>query len=389
MLHTAILKIIPQKKIYSKLIKGGISFLLFVTICSPFLVASSSKKIKITFINPSAKDDMFWGATTSFMKAAAHDLNIKVDVLYANRNNRFKFEKLVIDLLDSPKKPDFIVLGSLKIGIGTHIFDRAEKEKVPIFLFNTDVPQQDKQKVGRPREKYKYWIGHMFPDDEKAGYDEAISLIKIAKHNLLYSENPEIQLVALSGHRDSVASANRNAGLYRALQEHPEVKLNQLVFANWKPNIASRLSLGLLQRYPRTTIIWTASDGMALGANRGIEKAGKRPGKDILAGGVDWTKDALKSIQAGKLTLSVGGHFMEGGWVLVQLYDYYHGKDFFTADKVHRSQMQIIHSNNVAPYSKKLGSQDWEKIDFKKFTKTHNSKLKAYDFSLKNILSQL
>lgn len=44
----------------------------------------------------------------------------------------------------------------------------------------------------------------------------------------------------------------------------------------------------LFRRYPQTTAIWNASDGMALGAIEAARNAGRTPGEDVIVGGVDW-----------------------------------------------------------------------------------------------------
>ncbi len=95
---------------------------------------------------------------------------------------------------------------------------------------------------------------------------------------------------------------------------------------------------------------------------------GLDPGKDILFGGCGWYAPAIKKVQDGTLATTVGGHFMEGGWVMVLIHDYHHGRDFIS-DPI-ETAMYSIDKSNV------------EK------SKVHNSNLKKYDFSLEAVLQQ-
>jgi len=50
--------------------------------------------------------------------------------------------------------------------------------------------------------------------------------------------------------------------------------------------------------------------------------------------------------------------------------------------------MHSIDKSNVEKFTKVFGKQQWNKIDFRKFSKVHNSNLKKYDFSLEAVLQQ-
>lgn len=75
-------------------------------------------------------------------------------------------------------------------------------------------------------------------------------------------------------------------------------------------------------------IVWAANDPMALGAVEAARLSGAIPGSNFFVGGINWDEPALAAIKDGVLSVSVGGHFMTGGWELVMLYDYHHGRDF-------------------------------------------------------------
>ena len=123
-----------------------------------------------------------------------------------------------------------------------------------------------------------------------------------------------------------------------------------------------------------------------MGAMNAAISQGKTPGDDVFFGGCGWYTPALDMIREGTLTTSVGGHFMDGGWAMVLLHDYHHGKDFIS-DPI-ETKMYSIDKRNVEKYSKTFVKQQWSKIDFKKFSKVHNPHLERYDFSLEAVLQQ-
>jgi ABC-type sugar transport system substrate-binding protein len=60
-----------------------------------------------------------------------------------------------------------------------------------------------------------------------------------------------------------------------------------------------------------------ANDPIVLGTIGTIIESGKKPGRDIFIGGLNRDKPALEKIKDGMLTISMGGHFMTGGWTMV------------------------------------------------------------------------
>jgi ABC-type sugar transport system substrate-binding protein len=76
----------------------------------------------------------------------------------------------------------------------------------------------------------------------------------------------------------------RKQGLERAVKGREDVRLNQIVFANWSKKLSSIKMKALYKRYPQTSIFWTASDLMAIGVAEGLESMDLKPGIDGLTG---------------------------------------------------------------------------------------------------------
>src|SRR5262249_12563111 len=159
------------------------------------------------------------------------------------------------------------------------------------------------------------------------------------------------------------ASVERVEGLQQAISEYPDVELKQTFYAEWNKNKAYEQTESFLKRYLEIGAIWGVNDPIALGAMEGAIAAGKSPGKDVLIGGLNWDQPGIAKVKDGSLVTTVGGHFMTGGWALVLLYDYHHGRDF--AEEGVQLQRQIfgaLHSGNIDVFLEKLGDRNWSKI---------------------------
>ena len=269
--------------------------------------------------------------------------------------------------------------------MATQLLDTIEQAKLKTIIFNTDASEDEREVVGQPRQKYRYWIGHMYPDDVQAGHDMMDYLITEAQNRNLRNADGKVETFVISGNHSSVSAANRNIGLKQSIEKRSQI-LHQIFFARWKPELADNIARKALKRYPNTNIVWAANDNMIMGALSTI----KTHNPDILTGGMDWTTAALESIEKGELTVSYGGHFAEAAWSMVMIHDYYHGQDFFDPRKPKiKSLLKPLNQSNVGSYLHHFGGKDWRKVDFSKFSKVLNPKLKHYDFSIEALLNQM
>ena len=119
-----------------------------------------------------------------------------------------------------------------------------------------------------------------------------------------------------------------------------------------------------------------------------IKVHGKVPGKDILVGGVGWSNDTLNKITKGEMNASIGGHFLEGAWALILIYDYHNGLDF--AEELGTTistNFDVIVQGREIEYLKKIGEDKWQNIKFRKFSKKYSG-LQQYDFTFSKVLDQ-
>ncbi len=339
-----------------------IGFLLLFT--GP--LADAGTRPSVVFLSPD--DSRFWQLVAGFMEAVAEDLEVDLEVQYDRESHRFSYLRMAKDVLSREEKPDYLLF-MCKEHVTESMLRLADGAGVKTFTFNTDVPDAARASIGMPRSVLSGWLGHLSPDNIAAGRS-LVTLLGKQAEQLGLASGPSIPMVALSGTLDSSATKDRNGGLLAAaVQQRSE--LMQLVYANWSGTLAREKTEVLLKRYPNTVSIWSASDGMAMGAIEAARNAGRTPGKDLLVGGVDWEPEALESIRQGELLVSLGRHFMGGGLALLLLHDYHHGQDFgdMSPDYVFRYKLEPATRDNVERVQRIMDSKNWSAIDFRRFSR--------------------
>ncbi len=335
---------------------------------------------EVIFISPGPSDDIFFSRMETFMKAAAEDLGIKLEVLYCQRNYVTTFN--VINRLKKRKHlPHYLVLIN-ENGMGRMILPWASDSGIKVILINEGIPDSERSFFGHPGTRFENWFCEFIPDDLEAGRLLADELISAR----VKQGDRDIRLAGLCGTAKTTSSDLRTRGLYQAAAAYPEVHILQVVPAFWDIERAATVTKGLLSRYPSLDIVWAASDGMGYGAARTLKQEGKSPGSDILTGGIDWTDFSFDMVKKGFFTATVGGHFMDGGWALVMIFDHFHG---YSGPFPARSHFSVINRENIDRFACFFRTNAWNRIDFRCFSKTLNPTLDSYDFSLRAVLGQL
>ncbi len=366
-----------------------VSFFAFPTTASCERADEFSDGMEVVFLNPGKSDPSdptggFWREVSSFMQAAADDLGIDLEIIYAERNHLL-MGKEAAKVLSRENLPDYLIVVNEKLAAGK-IIAHADKKGVKVFNLLLNFYGDQAEELGTPRKKYKNWIGGLVPDNRWAGYNLARKLVEKAREQGLAEE--EIKLLPIAGDYVTQATLLRNQGLSYARADFFDAKFFPEIHCLWRKDKAFELVTKFLKRDSKVNVIWAANDPMALGAIEGVKENGLTPGKDVLVGGINWDKPALEAVRDGSLALSVGGHFMTGGWGLVMLYDYHHGYDFAgkAGAMIRKRIFCVIDERNVRRFLKRFGARDWSKIDFKKFSKACNGDRSDYDFSVKALL---
>ena len=122
-------------------------------------------------------------------------------------------------------------------------------------------------------------------------------------------------IIALPGVQDSTTSQTRVAGLKEELAtNHPGVKLLEALPSNWDPQVAYKNSKDLIAKYgDKIKGVWTADDGMQIGAMQAFEEAGMLNTVKFASDGLyPPTIDAMK---AGKGNNAIVGETFHRGYM--------------------------------------------------------------------------
>ena len=362
-------------------------FLIIAVLFLFISVTHSYASHKVVWMRSGSKSG-FWPVTERVIRAAALDLGIELEIIRFNNDPILMVQLAEKSLSDIKKKPDCILFHNYKKR-GEKLLKLAEKYGVYAFIFNAGFPKE--ANVGQPREKYSRWIGQMYPDDEYAGYILAKKLYEAAVKMKKIKKADQVHLVALEGNRTSEASNARVRGLKRALKENNKIINHQFFHSKWKENLAMEAFSASTARYPKVTVFWTASDNMAIGITKAAAKENWRPGIDYVTGGIDLLPQNQDYLKFGKLAVSVGGHYAEGAWALILIYDYLNGKDFtdfgLTTFLTRMSALTPADYSSTVDLRKRLSDESLKDIDFKKFSRTHNPDLKEYSFNIGALIS--
>ncbi|WP_286232419.1 ABC transporter substrate-binding protein [Thalassotalea sediminis] len=356
---------------------------LFLAI-SLSIVHLSSYALDVVFVNPSIPGTPFWDRVTAVAKAAAEDLSINLNIVYGKDNRVYHLEAMQ-KVIAAQKKPDFVIFMPYD-GNAVATFELLESANIPFITIERTLQKNEQALIGFPQQRFKYWLGEVFHDNIYAGRLLANELIKAAKKK--QPENKHLVAVGIAG-SFSGESSERNTGLKQAIAADKEVSLEQIVPAIWSRERSRNIIFSLNARFGQIDVAWAASDGMALGVLDSVKSEYRDLNQSMQIGGIDWTVEGIKEVEKGGLAVSVGGHFMQTAWALVKLYDHTQGIKIFNGGDMGKTyDLEAITHENIHKYKRLASKVDWQKIDFKRFSRTY-TKQAQYDFSFGQMLTAL
>jgi len=351
-----------------------------------FVPMVNAESQKVIFISPGHADQGFWKAVTDTMGAAAEQLGFELEIHHADRQ-WVKMVSKAERVIAQPDKPDFLILVN-EYQQGARLLELADKAGIPTLMLLNSLTQKQRDKYGAPREHLKNWLGSLTPDNEIAGYEMAQSLVQAIDARVAKNSEP-IALLTLAGDNSSPASLYRLQGLDRALNNFSLLKEQRRISVNWSGNEAYNRTRLWLQSGQPLRAVWAANDPIGLGAIKAIREAGLKPGIDVMISGLNWSPEAIEHVINGEMTLTHGGHFLAGAWVMVMLHDYVQGRDFATTSTEVHFPMTAINQTNAPIYLKHLGNQQWSRVDFGKFSLSQASQQPGYQFTLTKLLQSV
>ena len=333
--------------------------------------------MQVTFLNPGDASDPFFDTLVAFMRRAAGDLGVELEVVDGHRDHaRLKSNARAV--VERATPPEYLLLVNEQ-GLAVEVLPAASARGIRVLLLNEGLMVPDRQTLGTPGERHAGWLGELVPDDRRAGQLLAETLIEAARASRRSAG--KLGLAALGGSFTS-SSLLRINGLRQAVTAAPDVVLHEVVAANWQQDRARAETARLLAAHRDLAVVWAASDQMALGAAEAIAAAGRAPGRDVLLGGIDWAPFAFGKVREGTFTATVGGHFLDGAWAIVLLYDHHHRPQ--PGAIAEKSQLAVVTRTNVDAYERLFSHR--LQVDFRQFSKVHNPAQPSYRFTVDAVL---
>lgn len=352
------------------------------------LLTGSCWAQKVAFINPGKSDEAYWVSASKSMEAAAKNLGIELEIRYAQRQFPMALE-IAREIAARPEsqRPQYVVVANEGAAAPELIRILAEKSKIFTAFSGVTLPS-DVAAAGAPRERFAGWIGSLEPMADEAGYLIAKELIAKARAQGMRASDGKIHLLAITGDRSTTTSVQRTQGMRRAVEEARDVVLQQEVNAQFNRQKAQEAAQQLFVRFPQVRAVWAGSDQMAFGAMQALEARGGLPGKDVLFAGINTSREALDAVKSGRLAALAGGHFILGAFALVMIHDHHKGADFAKDEglALNASMFVLFGPKDVDTFLARYGEDRFDAIDFRRFSKVHNPKLKRYDFSFRQML---
>lgn len=166
----------------------------------------------------------------------------------------------------------------------------AKKAGIPMILVDRNVDQ----KLAKAGEDYAAFIGSDFI---KEGNMVAEVMVKAL--------NGKAKIIELQGTIGSSPANDRKTGFADYIKDHKDMVIIASQSGDFARDKGRQVFETLYQAHPDATALYSHNDEMTMGAIAAMEAAGKVPGKDLIIGTIDGTKDAAQAVVDGKVLVCV------------------------------------------------------------------------------------
>ncbi|AWB65983.1 hypothetical protein C2869_05805 [Saccharobesus litoralis] len=338
------------------------------------LFACTTQATQILLINPDQPGRPFWDLTTEVAKAAANNLNIKLDVKYGG-GDRFANHKLISNI---STKYDYVIFMPHR-GKAAASFEQLTDKGVHFITLERAIDKTEFKQVGKPQEKYPLWLAEVYYDDWQAGKLLGSALLKQSKNHGELQPN----ILAFNGDHSSL-SEQRADGLITSANQY-QAQIKQVFYTFWNPTIAKQQIRKAIQRYPNSNVIWAASDQIAIAISQELKLLATD--KNWIIGGIDWSIDAIEAVKKQRISATVGGHFMQAAWAIIMAYDHSMGLDVGHSQAAMPLSHQLITQDNAKHFHSLWQSKIWHCINFKQFSLALNRNQTYYQFDFERLVT--
>lgn len=340
--------------------------------------APGGPSLRVALFTTTSADNTYWPEVHALVRATAESLGIGLEIHEFDVLDRFALVPAGVERLRTEPRLDAAVF-SLEFRQALPLMNAAEESGIPFYVHGPLFPDELEALGSAPGRAYRYWLGYFHEDEELKGYWLAQRLIAAAREARSPDASETIFVAGISGSRSWFGSHLREAGLRRAISEHPDVALVQMVYTRWTPHEGRVMASELLRRYPHITVLWAASDQLAIGAADTIRSRASESSARIVTGGLDLSSAGIEAVLVGDLVATVAGSSLLWAQVVVDLFDHLHGlghrddphtvllgaplvADGSTAAMV-RDSVQGFESLDFRQYSRALHGDDAPRLD--------------------------
>ncbi|MDI1261249.1 ABC transporter substrate-binding protein [Aquabacterium sp.] len=350
------------------------------------LAATAPKaRPRIAFFTPNSEGNTYWPQVFRIMGFVAQSLGFEFVPYSFGVQNRFARLRDAVQSLSAQPRPD-AVIASVVIGQSHGILEAARAMDIPVFILGPLFPAELPTLGGAPRVQYQNWPALFNWAEAQKGHALAKVLLQAAQRQNAVADDGRLHVVGLGGDPSWFGSGLREAGLRRAVAEHPNAVLKQVVPTHWRQSEGQQLTARLLARFPQASVFWAASDQLGSGAVQALTAAGKVPGKTAFTGGLDLSELGLDMVSQGQFVATAASPLMSYAQVAILVYDYLQGRDFEAELGREIEFPTLVATRDNAAQHQRLG-RCVHGIDFKAFSKAHNPRLSRYDFSFEAFLT--
>lgn len=256
-------------------------------------------------------DAQFWNNYIDFMEVGAEELG--VDLIVLNADNRP--DQMIRSLEDLVARGVDGIIYTPYWATAAPGLLMARMADIPVILTDTyaDFQPQDPG--------YENYLAFVGPSDRDAGRQMAEALFGALEP----AEDGNIHIAVVNGTAGTSVAIDRRAGLQDALDANPNVTVVGEVDGNFVRDTSQTVFESLWQGNPEIQGVWAANGGTATGVMAAITSAGQVPGEDIIVVGMDLNPENVVAVEQGSLLFDIGGHWLQGGFALVMMYDHLNG----------------------------------------------------------------
>lgn len=337
--------------------------------------------MRVLFVAPQiGSPGSFYDIFSDILRVAARQLGIDLEVVDGTKRSEVMLAR-GREIVEGSTPPDYLLLVNY-MNVGQELLPVSAAAGVSTFFVVEGMSSGKRFATSDHDEGREGYLGEIVPDDVEAGRMLAEILTSEARQRGLVDSSGKVQVGALAGEHTAAGNA-RFRGWLGVKKGHDDVVQAGFEYGSWEEEAGRSAAVSLLRTAPETSVIWCANDSMALGALAAATEAGRRPGKDILIGGVDLIDRALAEVGAGTLEVSIGGHLIDGVRALILLYDHHEKRDLEPASRT--THLVAVKANEARRYLGFMQDRAWRNVDFTRFSSRNSPAASAADLSLHGI----